>query len=184
MPESKDRHLRCPRDNTRRESYKRTGLRKQRMKNRRRTRGSIAMVVPLSILRLEQQSRLHVRFAQSVFRESTAEPSRLTGTQVDTLRGNLQKFLDDPECGKLINAMLGSLPNDVWKTSKYGGSLMDNFNRIKNGGGFCSGDTISKNAQALTDPNTMTTTFDSQQSAPLITGQPWQQLWGNCPSST
>jgi len=41
----------------------------------------------------------------------------------------LQKFLDDPECGKFINAMLTSLPNDVWKTSKYGGSLMDNFNR-------------------------------------------------------
>jgi len=47
----------------------------------------------------------------------------------------------------------------VWKTSKFNGSLMDNFNRIKNGGGFWSGDTISKNAQALTDPNTMTTTL-------------------------
>jgi len=72
--------------------------------------------------------------------------------------------------------MLGSLSNDVWKTSKYGGSLMDNFNRIKNGGGFWSGDTYSKDALAITDPNTMTTTFDSQRTTPLITGQSWQQL--------
>src|SRR5260370_14555911 len=72
--------------------------------------------------------------------------------------------------------MVGGLAKDVWKTSKYGGSVMDNFNRILNGGGFWSGDTMSKNALALTDPNTMTTTFDSQRSTPLITGQSWQQL--------
>jgi len=52
---------------------------------------------------------------------------------------------------------------------------MDTFNRIKNGGGFWSGDTISKKALARTDPNTMTTTFDSQRSTPLITGRSWQQ---------
>src|SRR5260370_22276408 len=72
--------------------------------------------------------------------------------------------------------MVGGLAKDVWKTSKYGGSVMDNFNRILNGGGFWSGHTMSKNALALTDPNTMTTTFDSQRSTPLITGQSWQQL--------
>jgi hypothetical protein len=72
--------------------------------------------------------------------------------------------------------MLGSLPNDVWKTTKYGGSLMDAFNRIKNGGGFWSGDTISKNAIAITNPNPMTTTFDSQRQTPYITGESWQQL--------
>lgn len=53
---------------------------------------------------------------------------------------------------------------------------MDTFNRILSGGGFWSGDTMSKNALALTDPNTMTTTFDSQRSAPLISGQSWQQF--------
>lgn len=71
--------------------------------------------------------------------------------------------------------MLGSLPNDVWKTSKSGGSLMDTFNRIKSGGGFLSGDTMPK-ALALTNPNTLTTTFDRQSITPLITGQSWQQF--------
>ncbi len=50
---------------------------------------------------------------------TTAEPpTQLTGIEVDTLRNNLQKFLDDPECGKFINAILGGLPNNVWKTNK------------------------------------------------------------------
>lgn len=71
--------------------------------------------------------------------------------------------------------MLGSLPNDVWKTNKYGGSLMDAFTRIKNGGGFWSGDTGPK-AIATTDPNTLRTTFDSRRQTPDITGQSWQQL--------
>jgi len=35
---------------------------------------------------------------------------------------------------------------------------------------------MSKNALALTDPNTMTTTFDSQRGTPLINGQSWQQF--------
>jgi RHS repeat-associated protein len=104
------------------------------------------------------------------------KPAPLTGAQVDKLGSNLQKFLDDPECGKFINAMLGSLSNDVWKTSKYGGSLMDAFNRIKSGGGFWSGDTMSRGALAITNPNTLTTTFDSQRITPLITGQSWQQF--------
>ena len=102
-------------------------------------------------------------------------PTPLSETQVNNLGNNLQKLLDDSECGKFINAMLGSLPNDVWKTSKYGGSLMDAFNRIKNGGGFWSGDTGPR-AIAKTDPNTLTTTFDSQRQTPFITGQSWQQL--------
>jgi RHS repeat-associated protein len=103
-------------------------------------------------------------------------PVPLTEAQVDKLGSNLQKFLDDSECGKFINAMLGSLPNDVWQTSKYGGSLMDAFNRIKSGGGFLSGDTMSRGALAITNPNTLTTTFDSQRITPLITGQSWQQF--------
>jgi hypothetical protein len=103
-------------------------------------------------------------------------PTPLTETQVDKLGSNLQKLLDDPECGKFINTMLDSLPNDVWKTSKYGGSLTDGFNRIKNAGGFWSGDTISRKALAITDPNKLKTTFDSQRSTPLIMGQPWEQL--------
>jgi hypothetical protein len=53
---------------------------------------------------------------------------------------------------------------------------MDTFNRIKNGGGFWSGDTISKKALAITNPNTLTTTFDNQRSTPLISGQSWQQF--------
>jgi hypothetical protein len=110
------------------------------------------------------------------FNHAQQNPAPLTGTQVDKLGSNLQKFLDDPECGKFINAMLGSLPNDVWKTSKYGGSLMDAFNRIKGGGGFLSGDTMSRGALAITNPNTLTTTFDSQRITPLITGQSWQQF--------
>ena len=110
------------------------------------------------------------------FEMNPQNPTPLTGAQVDKLGSNLQKFLDDPECGKFIKAMLGSLPNDVWKTSKSGGSLMDVFNRIKNGGGFWSGDTISKKGLAITNPNTMTTTFDSQRMTPLITGQSWQQF--------
>lgn len=65
-PRAKDEHLRCPQHNTRRENCKRTGLRKQRQRYRRRTGGSIAMVVPLSILPLEQQSPRHLRFVQSV----------------------------------------------------------------------------------------------------------------------
>ena len=53
---------------------------------------------------------------------------------------------------------------------------MYTFIRIKNGGGFWSGDTISKNALAITNPNTMTTTFDSQRTTPLISGQSSQQF--------
>jgi len=104
------------------------------------------------------------------------DPSRLTETQVEKLRGNLQKFLNDPECGKFINALLNSLPNEVASTTKRVGSLMGVFNNVDHGGGFWSGDTNRKNALAITNPNTMTTTFDSQRSTPLITGKSWEQF--------
>lgn len=106
---------------------------------------------------------------------ASQNPVQLTETQVDTLRANLQKLLDDPDCGKFINAMIGRLPNDAWKTNKYSGSLMDAFDRINNGGGFWSGDTGPK-ALAKTDPNTLTTTFDTRRQTPYITGESWQQL--------
>jgi YD repeat-containing protein len=83
-------------------------------------------------------------------------PVPLTGTQVDKLRSNLQKFVDDPECGNFINTMLHSLPDHRAFTTKYSGSLMDAFDRIKNGGGFWSGPLTSL---ALTNPMTQTTTF-------------------------
>jgi hypothetical protein len=88
----------------------------------------------------------------------------------------LQKFLNDPECGKFISTLLGQLPADKWKTTRYSGSLTDAFNRIKSNGGFWSGDTISQKALAITDPNTLRTTLDSQRITPLITGQSWQQF--------
>src|SRR6185503_2416155 len=66
-------------------------------------------------------------------------------------------------------------PNDAWKTTKYGGTLMDAFNRIKNGGGFWSGDTGI--AAASTDANTMRMTFHSERTTPFITSdQAWRQL--------
>ena len=102
------------------------------------------------------------------------DPERLTPEQVDKLGSNLQKFLDDPECGKFIKALLTSLPDNAWITTKSSGSLMDVFNGIKNGGGFWSGDTGGNKAK--TDPMTMTTRFDSQRSTPYITGRSWEQL--------
>jgi hypothetical protein len=102
-------------------------------------------------------------------------PSRLSDTDVNTLGTNLGKVLADSECGKFINAMLKSLPDAAARTTKYNGSLADVFNRIKNGGGFMSGDT-GPVAAAKTDPNTLTTTFNNQRSTPAISGQGWQQL--------
>ena len=103
-------------------------------------------------------------------------PRQLTGAEQNQLETNLQKFLSDPDCGQFIKAMLGSLPQDVWKTSRYGGSLSSAFGRIQSNGGFWSGDTISKGALAITDPNTLTTTFDSVAITPRITGPAWQQF--------
>jgi hypothetical protein len=107
---------------------------------------------------------------------SPQNPRPLTGTEIDKLGSNLQTFLADSECGKFISALLGSLPADKWKTTRYSGSMTDAFNRINSNGGFWSGDTISQKALAMTDPNTLRTTFDSQRITPLITGQSWQQF--------
>ena len=100
----------------------------------------------------------------------------LTAGQVGKLRSNLQKFLDDPDCENFISAMLGSLPQNVWRTSKYDNSITESFDRINNGGGFWSGDTISRGGLAITNPNMLTTIFDSQRSTPLITGHSSQQF--------
>jgi YD repeat-containing protein len=110
------------------------------------------------------------------FAHASQNSRQLTGTEVEKLGSNLQKLLDDPECGKFITAMLDNLPKDVWKTSKYGGSLTAAFNRIQNGGGFWSGDTGAK-AAAITDPNRMSTTFNSQRVTPALSSdQAWRQL--------
>lgn len=81
--------------------------------------------------------------------------------------------LDAPQ---FIDAMLRYLPDEITNTTKYTGSVMDAFNRIRNRGGFWSGDTIRVGALATADPNTLRTTFDSQRMVPLITGEAWQQL--------
>jgi len=117
-----------------------------------------------------------LKLSNDAVARSLQQASPLSKAEVDKLRENLQKFLDQPECGTFINAMLNNLSNDAWKTSKYAGSLKDNFDRILNGGGFWSGDTMKNNALAKTNPNTMTTTFDTVRSRPLITGQSWHQF--------
>jgi hypothetical protein len=80
----------------------------------------------------------------------------LSGIQIDKLRGNLQKFLDDPDCANFINAMLKSLPENRAKTTKYGGSLMDNLERFDRSGGFWTGPLKSL---GLTNPMTLTIRF-------------------------
>jgi YD repeat-containing protein len=105
------------------------------------------------------------------------ERKRLTDAQIAQLLSNLQKYLGDPDCAKYIQTMLGSLPDTVAFTSKFTGSLEDVFNRIKDGGGFWSGNTMAAKSPGLADtnPNTMTTTFDNGKIAPGIMGESWEQ---------
>jgi hypothetical protein len=108
--------------------------------------------------------------------QQRTSPERLTKTQVDTLEKNLHKFLADSDCGEFIKAMLQFLPSEVGFTTKFGGSLTGIFDRIKNGGGFWSGDVISERGVAKTDPNTTTMTWDNERSTPFITGAQWRQF--------
>lgn len=111
------------------------------------------------------------------FEAGPQNPRQLTGAEQNQLETNLQKFLTDPDCGQFIKAMLGSLPQHVWKTDRYGGSLTSAFGRIQSNGGFWSGDTMPA-ALAITNPNTLTTTFDSQRITPLITsGRSWEGFY-------
>jgi hypothetical protein len=103
-------------------------------------------------------------------------PTQLTSTEVNKLGSNLQKLLDDSECGKYIKAMLDNLPADIGGTTRSSGSLMDTFNRIKNGGGFWSKDT-GPIVAAMTNPATLTMTFNSQRTTPSISSDlGWQRL--------
>ena len=64
----------------------------------------------------------------------------LSNETVDTLRTNLEKFLEDKDCGKFINAVLSKLPKAAWRTDRQEGTLSDAFDRIRNDGGYWSKD--------------------------------------------
>lgn len=98
-----------------------------------------------------KRRREHATVGPDETDEAQKNPERLSRENVDTLRTNLEKFLQDKDCGNFINAVLNYLPEEVWKTERQEGTLLDAFDRIRNDGGFWSKDLGASTGEF--DPN-------------------------------
>jgi hypothetical protein len=70
--------------------------------------------------------------------------TRLTDSEVSTLRSNLEKLVADPQCGRYLESLISNLSDSLLqKFTKFSGSIVENFVRIETSGGYWTSEMTS-----------------------------------------